>query len=173
MMTTEAPVTVESQAPDSRNAPAGKYLFLELGTREFGIEILRIHEISGTHTVRRHPDLPGGAVGVMTARGRQLPVMDLRGRLGVTPVRDDDEQYVVVVEIDHRGERALAGLLTDRVTEVRQLEYHRISPAAPNDDRVLAGWAETPAGRAALLDTDRLLSSAGLDRLLEAVAAVR
>lgn len=167
MRTTEAPVSTNT------DAPAGKYLFLELGAEEFGIEILRIHEISGTHTLCRHPDLPGDAVGVMLARGRQLPVIDLRGRLGVPPVQDDDEQYVVVVEIDHRGERALAGLLTDRVTEVRQLEYHKITPAAPDDDRLLAGWAGTPSGRAALLDTDRLLSSAHLDLLMEAVAAVR
>ena len=90
-------------------APAGKYLFLELGAEEYGIEILRIHEISGTHSLRRHPDLPDCAVGVMQARGRQLPVIDLRERLGVPPVEEDDDQYVVVVEIDHRGERALVG----------------------------------------------------------------
>ena len=167
MTTTNAPASTQTKAP------AGKYLFLELGAQEYGIEILRIHEISGTQTLQCLPDLPGCAVGVMQARGRQVPVMDLRERLGVPPVEKDDEQYVVVVEIDHRGERALAGLLTDRVTEVRQLEYHRITPAAPDDDRLLAGWAGTPSGRAALLDTDRLLSTANLDLLLEAVAAVR
>lgn len=154
-------------------ASAGKYLFLEIGDDRFGIEILRIHEVNGIQTLRRVPDLPGKAIGTLATRGRQLPVVDLAPRLGMTSQVDDWEQYVVVVEIDHRGERALAGLLTDRVTEVRQLEYHRITPAAPDDDRLLAGWAGTPSGRAALLDTDRLLSTANLDLLLEAVAAVR
>jgi purine-binding chemotaxis protein CheW len=159
--------------PAETTAPAGKYLFLELGDEEFGIEILRIHEITGTETLQRRPDLPDCAVGVQCSRGRPLPVMDLRPRLGVPSAAPRADQYVVVVEIDHRGERALAGLLTDRVNEVRRLAADRIEPAARDDDGLLAGWTRSGDRRAALLDTDRLLSTENLDLLLEAVAAVR
>jgi purine-binding chemotaxis protein CheW len=154
-------------------APAGKYLFLEMGGDPFGIEILRIHEVDGTRHLQRVPDLPGRAVGTLATRGRQLPVVDLAPRLGVTPALDEDEQVVVVVEVDHHGERALAGLLVDRVIDVRALQDGDIEDPARDDDGLLAGWSRDGAARAALLDTDRLLEPQDLDMLLEAVAAVR
>jgi len=154
-------------------APAGKYLFLEIGGDRFGIEILRIHEVNGTQALQRVPGLPGQAIGALATRGRQLPVVDLAPRLGVISQVDDWEQYVVIVEIDHHGERALAGLLVDRVIDVRQLHIGQIEAPARDDDGLLAGWAGSDDRRAALLDTDRLLSTENLDLLLEAVAAVR
>ena len=154
-------------------APAGKYLFLEIGGDRFGIEILRIHEVNGIQTLQRVPDLPGQAVGTLATRGRQLPVVDLAPRLGMTSQVDDWEQFVVVVEIDHRGGRALAGLLVDKVIDVRQLHAEQIEAPAQDDDGLLAGWTGSGDHRAALLDTDGLLSPANLDMLLEAVAAVR
>lgn len=154
-------------------APAGKYLFLEMGADRFGIEILRIHEVDTTNTLQRLPGLPGQAVGTLATRGRHLPVVDLAPRLGARPRLDEDEQVVVVVEIDHHGERALAGLLVDRVIDVRPLGADEIEAPAMDDDGLLAGWAGTGAEQAALLDTDRLLTTENLDMLLEAVAAVR
>ena len=154
-------------------ASAGKYLFLEIGDDRFGIEILRIHEVNGIQTLRRVPDLPGKAIGTLATRGRQLPVVDLAPRLGMTSQVDDWEQYVVVVEIDHRGGRALVGLLVDRVIDVRQLRAEQIEVPARTKDGLRGGWTGSGDQRAALLDIDRLLSSANLDMLLEAVAAVR
>ena len=68
-------------------AQAGKYLSFVLGEEEYGLEILKVQEINGMMDVTRVPRTPPYVRGVISLRGRVIPVVDrntaeLRRRYG-------------------------------------------------------------------------------------------
>lgn len=147
----------------SRTAPAGKYLFFRLGREEYGIEILRVHEIAGAGSVRPRPEQPSCGAGVLDLRGRQVPVVDLQDRLQAGTKAPAEEPVVVVVEMRLDGDRPLVGLLVDAVREVRQLDTEQIMEAPAGgggceEVDLIAGLGRTDEGVACLLAPDHLLS---------------
>ncbi|MCP4574531.1 MAG: purine-binding chemotaxis protein CheW [bacterium] len=166
-------------APTSRHriAAAGKYLFFRKGREEYGIEILRVHEIANAGTVRPRPGQPSCGAGVLDLRGRSVPVVDLQDRLQAGEMPPAEDPVVVVVEMRLDDERPLVGLLVDGVREVRRLNADQIL-AAPaggggcEEVDLIAGLGRTDDGVACLLSADHLLSESELRVLTEAMVLV-
>ena len=160
-----------------QTAPAGKYLFFRLGREEYGIEILRVHEIADAGGVRPQPGQPSCGAGVLDLRGREVPVIDLKDRLqaGMKPAAEDP--VVVVVEMRLAENRPLVGLLVDAVHEVSQLDPEQIMepPAGGGgceEIDLIAGLGRTDEGVACLLAPDYLLSEDELRVLTGTMACV-
>ena len=158
--------------PSPRTAAAGKYLFFRKGREEYGIEILRVHEIANAGAVRSQPGQPSCGAGVLDLRGREVPVVDLQDRLQAGEKPAVDDPVIVVVEMRLDEERPLVGLLVDSVREVRQLAPEQIlaGPAGGGgceEVDLIAGLGRTDEGVACLLATDHLLSESELRALTE------
>ena len=65
----------------ARLARAGKYLTFYLASEEYGVEILKVHEIIGMLPITRVPRTPQFVRGVINLRGKVIPIIDLRERL--------------------------------------------------------------------------------------------
>lgn len=159
----------------SRTAPAGKYLFFRMGGEEYGMEILRVHEIAGAGGVRPWPGQPSCGVGMLELRGRRVPVVDLRDRLQAGSGRQGDDPVVIVVEMRLEGARTLVGLRVDAVGEVRRLAPEQIleRPVAGEgygETGLIAGLGRTEDGVACLLAPDRLLDENELRTLTKPLA---
>ena len=99
-------------------------------------------------------ETPPWLSGVIDLRGRVIPVIDLRRRLGMVPREPDLSTPILVVE----GNGVTAGLVADEVVEVLALAAE--GPAAPASairygerlllvldiDRICAGAAELALG---------------------------
>ncbi len=99
-------------------AQAGKYLSFRLGPEEYGLEILKIQEIVGATGISSLPGASDHVRGLISMRGRNVPVVDMRGLLGLGPGRESEKNCIIVAQIPFHGSLAPMGLLVDEVCDV-------------------------------------------------------
>jgi purine-binding chemotaxis protein CheW len=95
-----------------------------LDEMEYGIDILKVHEIIRMPEITRLPNTPGFIKGVINLRGSVIPVVDVRERFGFPTGEVTDLTRIIVIEI---GEK-LVGLLVDNVYQVVRLPLTHIDP---------------------------------------------
>ncbi len=129
-----------------------------LGTEEFSIDILKVQEIIRPMDITRVPGAPEFIEGVINLRGRVIPVMDLRRRLGMQAQEETRDTRIVVVEVGGKT----VGLKVDSVSEVLRLSTDRIEPP-PSFDSVqntdcIRGVGKLEDRLIILLDVEKVLS---------------
>ena len=136
---------------------AGKFLTFNLAGEEYGLEILKVHEIMGMLPITRVPRTPESVRGVINLRGKVIPIVDLRRKFRM-PHDGTEETCIIVVEV--RGIQI--GIVVDTVSEVRDIPAAEIEPApefgADVDTRYLLGLAKSDNRVRLLLDIDCVLS---------------
>lgn len=137
----------------------GKYLTFFLGDEEYGVQILKVHEIIGMLPVTRVPRMPDYIRGVINLRGKVIPTFDLRTRFGMLAGETGTETCIIVVAV--RGVQI--GIVVDRVSEVADVAAADIEPppsfGAELSVEYLLGMAKTNGRVRLLLDIDRVLQT--------------
>ncbi|MBL8957380.1 MAG: purine-binding chemotaxis protein CheW [Myxococcaceae bacterium] len=108
------------------SAGAGqRYMSFRLATETWGVEILKVRELIGLLELTRVPGAPAFVRGVVNLRGRVIPVIDLKRKLGIdeTPLHPHTVIMVVL------GPQGATGLLVDEVLDVVSFEPEAISGA--------------------------------------------
>jgi len=146
-----APTAVE---PEERQL---HLVVFSLDREQFAVPIELVREVVRVTDITRVPHAPEHIRGVMNLRGRILPVLDLRTRLGLEATELTPRSRVVVVEI----ERRVVGLLVDAVAQVTRVG-ERLVTSPPDEVRAAGQGAITGVARAGerllmLLDAARLL----------------
>jgi len=97
--------------------------------------------------------------GVINLRGKVLPVLDLKKRLGLKSTERTEESRIMVIDLAE-GE---AGVIVDAVTEVLRVSNTAIDPpssmVSQGNSEYLRGIAKLEDRLIILLDLDRLLSA--------------
>ena len=148
-------------APAARRdtgAQGEKFLSFFLGDEEYGVEILKVHEIIGMLPITRVPRTPDFVRGVINLRGKVIPIVDLRRKFGM-PEAGRAENCIIVVQV--RG--VSIGIVVDRVSEVLSIAAEQIegtpSFGSEVDTDYLLGLAKTDGRVRLLLDIERVLSA--------------
>jgi purine-binding chemotaxis protein CheW len=128
-----------------------------LDLEEYAVPIQVVREVVRVGDITRVPHAPAHIRGVMNLRGRILPVVETRSRLGLGPAELTSASRVLVIELDQR----IVGMLVDGVGQVTRLREGHIT-TAPEEVRTAAAAGVTRVGRVG----DRLLVLVDLDRLL-------
>jgi purine-binding chemotaxis protein CheW len=133
------------------------YVTFFLGREEFGLPILGSREIVRVAEITRIPEAPPHVRGVLNLRGRVVPVVELRTRLGLPIAPLTPQSRVIMVEAHGR----LFGLLVDRVARIAKIPTVAIKPApaealSASTDYV-TGIAQTGQELIILLDVDKVL----------------
>ena len=128
-----------------------------LAGEEYGVEVRQVQEIRRVTEITSVPRAPEFIRGVINLRGRILPVLDLRRRLGLGEVATDRAARIVVVRIKDR----LLGLLVDGASQVLKV---KVSQVEPPPEEVLQQGGDYIRGVAKL--DDRLIILVDLERLL-------
>ncbi|MCW3016341.1 MAG: CheW protein [Solirubrobacterales bacterium] len=92
---------------------SGQLVVFSLGTEEYALPIGYVHEIIRWTEPRAVASEDPSVCGVISLRGKILPVFDLATRLGLTSARSDRAKIVIV----ERG-GSMAGVVVDDVEEV-------------------------------------------------------
>jgi len=89
----------------------------KIGEAEFGVDILRVQEINKMMDLTSVPNTPPFVEGVVNLRGRIIPVLNLRSRLGLDVKEYDSETRIIVVELIDKT----IGFIVDEVKEVLRI----------------------------------------------------
>jgi purine-binding chemotaxis protein CheW len=151
---------------------AGKYLVFQLGREEFGIGVLQVQEIIGVQDITDVPQTPAYVKGVINLRGRVIPVVDLRLKLGLPEAEYTQRTCIVVVQLSGASAPILMGVIVDGVAEVLNLASADIEDAPDFGSRAemsyLLGMAKGKEKVRMLVDIGRVLTRQellGLDAL--------
>ncbi|HEY3267041.1 MAG TPA: chemotaxis protein CheW [Armatimonadota bacterium] len=141
----------------------GKFLTFFLGSEEYGLEILKVHEIIGMMAITPVPRTPDFVRGVINLRGKVIPTVDLRLKFEMPSVEQTDETCIIVVQAN----TVQVGIVVDRVSEVMDIAGKDIEEAPPfgtdvNTDYIL-GIGKSEGRVQLLLDIDKVLSGQDIE----------
>ncbi|GDY13252.1 chemotaxis protein CheW [Planctomycetota bacterium] len=159
------------RARTTRSA-ADKYLAFTLAAERFAIPILKIQEIIGLLDITPVPRMPDWLRGVINLRGRVIPVIDLRLKLGLPRGIDGKRSCIVVVQMTATassataGQTLILGAVVDLVNEVQNIPATDIEPAPAMgtgiDSACIVGMGKVGGKVVVLLDIEKALSTADL-----------
>ncbi|MBD3403022.1 chemotaxis protein CheW [candidate division GN15 bacterium] len=95
-----------------------------IGTEEFGVDILKVQEINRMVEITKVPQAPAYVEGVINLRGKVIPIIDLRKRFNLEVKEHDKNTRIVVVDIGGN----IMGMIVDAVSEVLRLPSDTIEP---------------------------------------------
>jgi purine-binding chemotaxis protein CheW len=152
-----------SSTDTTAGSVAGKYLTIVLENEAYGLNVLQIREIIRLPKVTPVPQLPGYVKGVINLRGRVIPVIDLRLKLGLK-AEVTERTCVAVVQVKVASAQPIhLGLIVDSVEEVVSLAASEIEPTpefgARIDTSYILGMAKVKGQVKTLLDIDRVVTA--------------
>jgi purine-binding chemotaxis protein CheW len=160
-------MTHESQTrPTIRTADkTDKYLAFYLGDEDFGVEVMKVREIIGLQDITAVPHTPAAVKGVINLRGKVIPVMDLRLKLGLDEAAHTPSTCIIVIEPRNTAGSSLTGIIVDGVLEVISATASDIEPPPSfgNNVRIshVRGLAKMNGRIKILLDIEAILRPAG------------
>lgn len=153
-------MSTETVASDAPSPHVGKYLTFRLGEEHFGLVILKVREIIGLLPFTPIPNTPNYVRGLINLRGKVIPVIDLRRRLGMESTEDHDRKCIIVVDAVKAGAPVRMGVLVDGVSEVAHLTAAALENTPPLDAE------ERPFLKAVGMVRDRLTFLLDIDEVL-------
>jgi len=138
----------------------GKVLTFHLGDELFGITILGVREIVSMQPMTALPDTPHYVRGMIDLRGRFVPVVDLRERLGLMAGEESEATCIVVLHLHHTQ----LGVVVDAVEDVADVVAEEIEPPPPawagGAADYLLGMTRKGESPVVLIDMDKIFPAA-------------
>lgn len=139
---------------------SGKYFGFMLGDEEFNAPISLIQEIIEVPKITYVPNVPPYVEGVMNIRGRVVPVVDLKKRLGLGEKKLSMDSRVIVFRVKTRT----VGFIVDAITDVFELLQDQIEPPsdmllARNEGKFVMGVSKCENTLPILLDIPKILEA--------------
>src|SRR5258708_26817741 len=110
MQSTLSAPEANSQALKSDDR-AGKYLTFMIGKEEFGVGVLKVREIMGIQDITAVPQKPPYLEGAINLRGKVIPVIDLRLKLGLPSIDYTHPTCIIVVQVKSGSTSLLIGIV--------------------------------------------------------------
>ena len=140
-------------------AAEAKYLTFVLAGEVYGVEVLKVREIIGMMQITAIPRLPDFVRGVMNLRGKVIPVIDLRLKLGMDVGEVTESTCIIVVDISG----VETGIVVDEVHEVQNIASEDVedppSFGVDVNTEFILGIAKASDKVMILLDIGKVLTS--------------
>ncbi len=128
-----------------------------LGSEDFGIDILHVHEIIRIQRITRVPNSPNYVIGVINIRGKVIPIVSMRERLYMPEVEQSEDSRIVVVEVKGKT----VGFIVDQVNDVLSVSESLLTPPPQSATSVDNAYIDSVVKM-----EDRLVVLLNLDRSL-------
>jgi purine-binding chemotaxis protein CheW len=142
--------------PDANN-PRQLVVFT-LGTEHYALAIQQVHEIIRYSEPRSVASRADWVRGVISLRGRIVPVYDLAARLGVASRELSEDTKIVIVEAGSET----AGVIVDGVEEVLTVEDEHMQDAPGADTTLIDSIAKIDDRLVVLLKASAIFSEPDL-----------
>ncbi len=135
-----------------------QYLCFSVADLMLALHLEQVGEVTAVPPITRIPRPPRHIEGLAAVRGRPIPVVDLRKRLGlINPVRTAEARMIVATP---GGRGQPLGFIVDTVGEILSLDEAGITtdPPAPwVDEHLLAGVLEVRGRPILLADLGKMM----------------
>ena len=163
-----------SASPAHQPTPPREYLSFQLGSVEYGIDILKVQEIRGFETSTRMFNAPPYVLGVLNMRGIIVPILDMRLKFEMAEVAYNSQTVTIVLNVANR----VVGMVVDAVQDVVAIQATEVKPApdfngAVNTQHIIGIATVDHAEQQrmlVLLDIEKMMSSADMGLVAEAIA---
>ena len=129
-----------------------------IANEEFAVDILNIQGINRMVEITKVPNAPEFGEGIINLRGRVIPLICLRKRLGMPEREYDKATRFIVVEMNSR----VIGFIVDSVSEVLRISSsiteHTPPMVSSIDSEFITGIAKLNDRLLILLDLERVLT---------------
>jgi purine-binding chemotaxis protein CheW len=118
---------VEQAAPAPASAVPARletWVTFRLAGERYALPVPTVQEVLRVGMVTRVPHAPYPVRGIINLRGRVVPLVDVRRRIGLPPGEPDARSRVLIA--DARGR--VVGLLVDEVDQVVRLDRNAVEP---------------------------------------------
>jgi purine-binding chemotaxis protein CheW len=112
----------------STTTTGGQFVTLGIDREVFAVPVETVVEILDMRPMFRVPDAPAHLAGLIDVRGRSVPVIDLRVKLGLPAAAATETTRIMVLDVPVAGRQLVLGLVADRVFEVAPLDDGRLEP---------------------------------------------
>jgi purine-binding chemotaxis protein CheW len=113
----------------AKKAGEAQFVTLAIDREVFAVPVEPVLEILDMRQPSWIPEAPPCLLGLIDLRGRSIPVLDLRLKLGLPAVPPTETTRILVLEVTVAGRQLVLGLVADRVIEVMALSPDEIEPA--------------------------------------------
>jgi purine-binding chemotaxis protein CheW len=140
-----------------------QFVTLGIDREVFAVPVEAVVEILDMRPMFRLPEAPAYLAGLIDVRGRSVPVIDLRIKLGLPATAATETTRILVLEIGVGGRPLALGLIADRVFEVMALDIRQVE--APPDIGVkwrsdyISGIGRRDGGFVIIFDLPHLFST--------------
>lgn len=116
----ESTVEVTGSSPAGTLAAERQLVVFTLGAERYGAEIETVREIIMMQRVTWVPGAPPYMEGIINLRGRVVPIIDLKRRLGLSQIASGDEAQRRIMVVEFGG--SMVGCIVDSVNEVMTVQ---------------------------------------------------
>lgn len=146
---------------DQRTKLAGhnrlELLLFRLGTAQrYGINVFKVQEVIQCPKLTRVPHANPVVRGIANMRGKTIPVMDLSMAIGMAPVDDIENSYVIITEYN----RSVQGFLVSTVDRIINMKWEDIlpPPAGAGMGSYLTAVSNVDNQLVEIIDVEKVLS---------------
>lgn len=148
---------------------ADQYVTLGLGAEVFAVPVALVREILDYREPFAIPDGPSWMPGLIDVRGRGVPMIDLRTKLGLAKVAPTPVTRILVLDVPLENRMLCLGLVADRVLEVASFGDGEIDGAPDVGVKwrsdYIAGVVHRSGGFVVIFDVAKLLTSSDIAAL--------
>ena len=138
----------------SEETHARQLVIFTLGTEEYALPIKKVQEIIRYIEPRSVASNDRSVRGVISLRGKIVPVYDLAGRLGVDSVVSEESKIVIV----ETAEQTI-GIVVDGVDEVMTIEEDQLEEVPGADTALMDSIAKIDERLVLLLNPDTIFDT--------------
>jgi purine-binding chemotaxis protein CheW len=142
---------------------SGSYLTIKMDKEIFAVDINDFKEIRGFSRINRVAPLPKHLIGFTEVRFFQIPVFDLRTRLGLQEAPITGNSCLLILEAESNGKRPfIISYLIDTFPDIIQINQDEIQKLPKSKKHAnknhITGIVSTDQGTLQILDTSRLIT---------------
>lgn len=135
-----------------------KVIVFALANEEYGIEVDKVRTIERLSPITRVPKTPSFIKGVINLRGIVVPVIDLRGRFGLSETASTENSRIIVVAVAEME----VGFIVDSANDVIDIDTDTID----SPPEIVGGVKAKYLRGIARLGEERLLIMLNLSEVL-------
>jgi len=148
---------------ESEEIEKDQYLVFTSKSQEFGIQAMRVHEISTPLGITKIPNTPAHIEGIVNLRGRLVSVIDFRKKFRFDVKEHDEDTRVIIVECGGYP----TGIIVDSVEEVIKIPDEKVQKlpegvATSVSQEYITGVGILDNRLVVLLDVDKVLTKTDL-----------
>jgi purine-binding chemotaxis protein CheW len=111
------------------------YLTFLLGNEKFAVHVNNVQEVVELNEITKVPNTPDYMLGIINLRGRVLPLLDTRLKLGLPAAQRTSKNRILILEITDGDEKMMqVGAIVDVAREVVEINVQQIQKTADMDN---------------------------------------